>query len=162
VQKRIGKDGEVFEMYKFRTMRVGAEKEKKKYLELNEVDGPVFKIINDPRFTKIGKFLAHTGLDELPQLYNVLGGEMAIVGPRPLPVKEESQIAEKYRYIRRTVLPGIISNWVLDGYHGMNFENWMRQDMRYIENRSFAGDLVLLIRSVGLFIRLLAKETVRN
>ncbi|MBU1089063.1 sugar transferase [Patescibacteria group bacterium] len=158
VQKRMGKDGKVFKIYKFRTMRKGSEKEKKKYLKLNEVDWPVFKIRNDPRFTRIGKFLSHTGLDELPQLVNVLKGEMAIVGPRPLPVDEEKEIAGVYREARRSVLPGIISSWILSGYHLMSFDSWMKLDMEYVKKKSFVGDVVLLIRGVGLLVRLLWRE----
>jgi len=139
-------------------MRKGSEKEKKKYLKLNEVDWPVFKIRNDPRFTRIGKFLSHTGLDELPQLVNVLKGEMAIVGPRPLPVDEEKEIAGVYREARRSVLPGIISSWILSGYHLMSFDSWMKLDMEYVKKKSFVGDVVLLIRGVGLLVRLLWRE----
>jgi len=95
-QKRVGKDGKIFIMYKFRTMNVGSEEQQKKLQKLNEADGPAFKIHDDPRFTKIGKFLAHTALDELPQLINVIKGEMSFVGPRPLPVEEAKKVPKKY------------------------------------------------------------------
>ncbi len=91
-QKRIGLRGKPFLMYKFRTMDIGAETVKRRMVHLNEADGPVFKIRNDPRFTPIGRFLSHTGLDELPQLINVLKGEMALIGPRPLPVDEAKKL----------------------------------------------------------------------
>ncbi|MBU4265520.1 sugar transferase [Patescibacteria group bacterium] len=160
VQKRMGKDGKVFKIYKFRTMRKGSEKEKKKYLKLNEVDWPVFKIRNDPRFTRIGKFLSHTGLDELPQLLNVLKGEMAIVGPRPLPVDEEKEIAGVYREARRSVLPGIISSWILSGYHLMSFDNWMKQDLEHIRKKSFMNDMLLLFKALPLVLKLILKEII--
>lgn len=160
VQKRTGKNGKVFKMYKFRTMRKGSEKERKRYLNLNEADEPVFKIRNDPRFTKAGKFLSHTGLDELPQLLNVLKGEMAIVGPRPLPVDEEKKIDFKYKKARRSVLPGIISSWVLSGYHLMSFDNWMRLDLEYIRKKSFWNDVLLLFRVLPLIVRLILKEII--
>lgn len=147
-------------MYKFRTMRKGSEKERKRYLNLNEADEPVFKIRNDPRFTKAGKFLSHTGLDELPQLLNVLKGEMAIVGPRPLPVDEEKKIDFKYKKARRSVLPGIISSWVLSGYHLMSFDNWMRLDLEYIRKKSFWNDVLLLFRVLPLIVRLILKEII--
>jgi lipopolysaccharide/colanic/teichoic acid biosynthesis glycosyltransferase len=96
-QKRVGKNGKVFTFYKFRNMVKEAKNLKKKYFHLNEADGPVFKIRDDPRYTRVGKFLSHTGLDELPQLINILKGEMSLVGPRPLPVDEEKQIPKKWQ-----------------------------------------------------------------
>lgn len=103
IQERVGQDGKIFRMYKFRTMYPGAERDRKKYQRLNEADGPVFKIKDDPRFTKLGKCLAGTGLDELPQIINVFKGEMSLVGPRPLPIDEETKIPAKWRLKRRTV-----------------------------------------------------------
>jgi lipopolysaccharide/colanic/teichoic acid biosynthesis glycosyltransferase len=159
IQKRIGKAGKIFEMIKFRTMKKGSEGEQEKYRNLNEADGPVFKIRNDPRFTKMGIFLSHTGMDELPQLINVVKGEMAIVGPRPLPVKEEEKIDQKCKEIRRTVKPGLVSPWVVDGYHGMKFSDWMKSDQEYIKKKNFFYDVGLLSRSVGLVIRLILRES---
>ncbi len=100
-QKRVSKDGKIFTFYKFRNMVKNADKLKKKYLHLNEANGPVFKIRNDPRYAKVGKFLSHTGLDEFPQLFNILKGEMSLVGPRPLPVEEEKQIPPQWQKKRR-------------------------------------------------------------
>lgn len=141
-QKRLRKDKKVFEMYKFRTMVEGAEKLKKKYAHLNEVNGPVFKIRNDPRYTKIGKFLSHTGLDELPQLINVFKGEMALVGPRPLPVDEAKRVPKKYER-RFSVLPGMTSSWIIKGAHKLTFKEWMDLDLEYVKNKSFFYDLSL-------------------
>lgn len=135
----------------------GAEDQKGSYQELNEVDGPVFKINNDPRFTKIGGFLCHSGLDELLQLFNVVKGEMSLVGPRPFPVSEESKIEKKYK-VREMVKPGIVSPWVLNGYHKMGFSKWMESDVEYVNNKSLKGDLVILIRGIVMLMRLAGKE----
>lgn len=110
IQGRTGKNGKIFRMFKFRTISPGAERDQKKYRHLNEADGPVFKIRNDPRFTKFGKWLAWSGLDEPPQVINILKGEMALVGPRPLPPDEERKIPRKWRYKRRTIKPGPTSS----------------------------------------------------
>lgn len=157
-QKRTGKDGRIFEIIKFRTMRVGAEKEQKKLASFNEADGPVFKIHNDPRHTRVGRFLFHTGLDELPQLVNVLKGEMAIVGPRPLPVAEEIKIEKKYQSVRRRVKPGIVSPWIVNGYHSMKFENWMKSDVEYVGKKSVIYDGYLFGKSVVLAVHLIWRE----
>lgn len=154
-QKRVGRGGKSFVIYKFRTMYQGAEKDRKKLLSLNEADGPVFKIKNDPRFTKIGKTLSRTGLDELPQLFNILKGEMAFIGPRPLPSEEEGKITKQYRLTRRQVLPGIISPWIFIGYHDVSFDKWMKSDMEYVKNKSIVGDIGYLFKSVNLFAGLL-------
>lgn len=158
IQERIGKGGKIFRMVKFRTMRIGAEKEQKKWLYLNEADGPVFKIHNDPRHTMVGRFLFHTGLDELPQLINILKGEMAIVGPRPLPVKEEAKIGVKYQLIRRQVKPGLVSPWIVDGYHRMKFEDWMKSDADYVGKKNVIYDGCLLGKSAILVLRLIWGE----
>jgi len=111
-QKRIGKDGKAFVLFKFRTMVPGADKNQARLRTLNEATGAVFKMRNDPRYTNIGKFLSHTGLDELPQLYNILRGDMVFFGPRPLPVYEEKKLKPWMRE-REAVLPGIISPAIL-------------------------------------------------
>src|SRR3990167_8451898 len=123
-QKRLGKGRKPFLIYKVRTMVVGAENLQRKYQGLNEADTPVFKIYNDPRYTKLGKFLAHTGLDELPQLINVIRGEMKFVGPRPLPDYEAKKVPRKY-WGRFTVYPGITSLWIVKGSHNLSFKRWM-------------------------------------
>lgn len=160
VQKRVGKKGKIFNMYKFRTMYPGAENDQEKLKRQNEADGPVFKIYNDPRLTKVGKFLNHTGMDELPQLVNIIKGEMSIIGPRPLPVGERNKMIKKYRNNREKVLPGILSPWIFDGYHGMNFREWMKSDMRYIRQKSWKHDLKLIKRGVQMFFRMIKIELI--
>lgn len=152
-QNRVGRDGKVFRLYKFRTMRAGAEGEQKKLQKLNEADGPVFKIRDDPRFTKIGRWLARTGLDELPQVINVLKGEMALVGPRPLPVDEEKLIPGRWRQKRRRVKPGLTSSWVVQGGHNLSFSNWMELDMKDIDNKNFVYDFVILVKTLEIVIK---------
>src|SRR3989304_7203481 len=150
-QKRWGKGKKAFAMYKFRTMVVGAEERKRGLMADNEADGPVFKIYNDPRYTKFGKVLAHTGLDELPQIVNVLKGEMSLVGPRPLPVSEAKKVPKKYQ-LRFSVLPGITSSWIVRGSHKMSFNNWMKLDLRYIEDFSITEDINILLSTWKLMI----------
>jgi lipopolysaccharide/colanic/teichoic acid biosynthesis glycosyltransferase len=157
IQKRIGKKGQPFAMYKFRTMVVNAEQKQKSLNKYNEASGPVFKIRNDPRFTSIGKWLSHTGLDELPQLFNVLKGDMQLIGPRPLPVAEAAQL-KTWQKERETVKPGIISPWVLDGYHKKTFDEWMKSDIAYINRKSFFYDCQLFFSSVWFMLCLTYRE----
>jgi lipopolysaccharide/colanic/teichoic acid biosynthesis glycosyltransferase len=157
-QERVGLKGKKFWIYKFRTMRLGAEKERDGLLKQNEADGPVFKIRNDPRYTNIGRFLSHTGLDELPQMINIVKGEMALVGPRPLPVEEEKQIDKKYRKVRESVRPGIISLWIVSGYHGVKFREWMEMDCLYARKKSLWFDTRLVIGAGILGLRLMRNE----
>lgn len=158
-QKRVGKGGKEFSMIKFRTMAKEAHTMQKQYKYLNEADGPVFKIRNDPRFTGIGRFISHIGLDELPQLINVLRGKMALIGPRPLPVEEEKKL-KPWMKKREQILPGIISPWVLDGYHARSFDEWMRSDCEYVKTKSFQKDLILGIRAVGYMVKLIGRAIV--
>lgn len=150
VQKRVGKSGKVFRIFKFRTMKKGSERLQNKYLSLNEVTGPVFKIYNDPRLTRFGKVLRRTGLDELPQFVNVIRGEMSIVGPRPLPVNEASKLTKTQR-LRELIKPGVTSSWVVGGAHRLSFEKWMELDREYIRTAKFATDLSI-IRKTALMI----------
>jgi len=156
-QQRVGKNGKPFILYKFRTMSINAEKKQYMYNRLNEANGPVFKIHNDPRFTRVGKFLAHTGLDELPQLINVLRGEMALIGPRPLPVDEEKKL-KIWQRARESVKPGIISPWILEGYHTQTFDAWMKSDLAYIKKKTFAYDLRLAVQTIVLLLQFFFKE----
>ena len=158
-QKRIGYKGKPFMMVKFRTMIRGAEHLQRAYKRKNEADGPVFKIHDDPRFTPIGRFLSHIGLDELPQLWNVLVGDMALFGPRPLPVSEAKRLLSWQRK-RQHIKPGIISPWVLDGYHVRTFSDWMRSDCRYVQDKNFRYDARLFFRSLLFMVKLLCKEMV--
>jgi lipopolysaccharide/colanic/teichoic acid biosynthesis glycosyltransferase len=151
-QKRMGKNGKPFILYKIRTMVVGAEKLKKKYLHLNERDGPVFKIRNDPRLTKVGKILARTAVDESPQLVNVIKGEMAIVGPRPLPWEEAKRVSKKYQE-RFSVLPGITSSWIVKGSHKLIFKEWMELDLDYVNNHTVFQDLSIIIATAMLMLK---------
>lgn len=154
-QKRAGINKKPFTIYKIRTMNKNAEKDKSKYLKLNEADGPVFKIKNDPRYTKIGKFLAKYGLDEIPQLINVLKGEMAIVGPRPLPLSEADKIPAKYN-LRFSILPGMTSTWVIAGNHKLKFKKWMEMDIKYTQKRSTLLDIkVIYITIYQQIVRIL-------
>ena len=156
-QKRVGKNGKIFTMYKFRTMVRGAQAQQKNLKKLNEANGPVFKLYNDPRYTRFGKFLAHTGLDELPQLYNILAGDMALLGPRPLPRAEEQKLAP-WQKAREQIKPGIISPWILEGYHRTTFDAWMRSDIAYTKNKNFLYDLRLFVRMTGYMGSLLVHE----
>ena len=156
-QKRAGKDNKPFWIYKIRTMVVDAEKQKQNILNLNEVDGPVFKIYDDPRYTKIGRFLSHTGLDELPQLINIIKGEMDFVGPRPLPIDEAKLIPQKYQK-RTNILPGITSPWVLQGAHKLKFKEWMESDLVYMKNKSICYDFVVLGKSFLLVLTFIYKK----
>lgn len=155
-QKRIGQNGKVFTLYKFRTMVKGADQLKKKYLYLNEANGPVFKIKNDPRFINgLGKFLARSGLDELLNIFNVLQGKISWVGPRPLPVYEAKKIDPKIRKIRESVLPGITSSWVISGAHNLSFKQWMKLDREYIRKISLTQDLKIVLKTLNLSLNLI-------
>lgn len=133
-------------------MIVGAARMQKKYQKLNEAHKPLFKIRDDPRFIRTGKFLSRAGLDELPQLINVLKGEMSLVGPRPLPVDEEKRIKVKFRETRKSVLPGITSPWVIDGAHSLSHKDWVKNDTEYIKTISFEGDVEILMRTTRMVV----------
>jgi lipopolysaccharide/colanic/teichoic acid biosynthesis glycosyltransferase len=156
-QQRVGKNGKIFTIYKFRTMVVGAEKMKRTLRLPNESSGPTFKIKNDPRFTVVGRFLSHTGLDELPQLVNVMRGDMAFIGPRPLPLAEEKKL-KPWMKQRETILPGIISPAILTGRYHENFMAWMKSDVSYAKTKNWTTDLPLIIRSILFLFRLVFRE----
>jgi lipopolysaccharide/colanic/teichoic acid biosynthesis glycosyltransferase len=134
-----------------------ADKLQSVYKNKNEVDGPAFKIWDDPRFTKIGKFLSHTGLDELPQLINILKGDMNFIGPRPLPIYEYKKIDLKYKK-RSLVKPGILSPWVINGYHKNTFSDWMNSDLNYVKEKSWSYDFKILQKGICLIFILFIKE----
>ncbi len=146
-QKRTGKNRKTFTIFKIRTMIVGAEDLQKKYKKYNEADGPVFKINNDPRFTKVGRYLSRAGLDELPQLINILKGEMSFVGPRPLPFNEAKKLFSRYGK-RFTVLPGLTSSWVISGAHDLTFKKWMQLDLKDVRNHSLKDKLVIIFKTL--------------
>jgi exopolysaccharide biosynthesis polyprenyl glycosylphosphotransferase len=145
-QKRIGKDGKEFNMYKFRSMVINAEELKKKLIDKNEVSGPMFKMKDDPRITKIGKFIRKTSIDELPQLINVLKGEMSLVGPRPSLPKEVAEF-EPWMMRRLEVKPGLTCYWQVSGRSSIGFEEWMRLDVKYIEEKSMWVDIKLIFKT---------------
>ena len=146
-QKRVGKNGELFDMYKFRSMVVNAEELKEKLAHQNEMSGPMFKMKDDPRVTKVGKFIRKTSLDELPQLWNVLKGDMSLVGPRPSLPKEVKQF-EKWMYKRLTVKPGLTCYWQVSGRNNIDFEDWMKLDISYVEDRNLWIDIKLIFKTV--------------
>lgn len=146
LQEREGLGGRRFRIYKLRTMRHDAESRKDRLRRRSEQDGPAFKMTNDPRVTPVGRLLRKTSLDELPQLWNVLRGEMSLVGPRPLPVKESLGCAPWQRR-RLQVTPGITCIWQVTGRNIVRFDDWVRMDLRYIRNRGLAKDLSLLLRT---------------
>lgn len=152
LQLRMGKNKKPFWIYKIRTMIEQSERLKSKFEGLNEVDGPVFKIRNDPRYTRIGRFLSHSALDELPQLINIIKGEMAFVGPRPLPKNEANLVPKKYRE-RFSVLPGMTSSWIVQGAHMLTFRKWMELDCEYSRDNSPYQDIIILLRTISIVMR---------
>lgn len=152
-QERVGLNKRPFRMYKFRTMVVGAEKLQAQLESLNEAQGPVFKIKNDPRITRIGKILRKTSIDELPQLLNVLKGEMSLVGPRPLPVRDYNGFNQDWQRRRFSVRPGITCLWQVSGRSGISFDQWMNLDMEYIDNWSIWLDMKILAKTVPAVVK---------
>ena len=141
LQKRCGRNGKVFNMYKFRTMVEDAESLKKRLT--NEMDGPMFKVRNDPRITGVGRILRRCSLDELPQVLNVLKGEMSLVGPRPL-ADEEMEGDECWRRIRLSVKPGMTGLWQIMGRTSGKFDDWVSYDIEYVQKMSLCMDLKIL------------------
>ena len=148
IQKRVGFHKRLFPLYKFRTMVADAEEKLADLQDMNEVTGPVFKIKDDPRITPIGRFLRKTSLDELPQLFNVLKGDMSLVGPRPLPVRDYNGFDEDWHRRRFSVRPGITCLWQVNGRSDTAFDRWMELDMIYIDNWSLWLDLKILARTI--------------
>jgi exopolysaccharide biosynthesis polyprenyl glycosylphosphotransferase len=146
-QQRVGLNGRKFTLYKFRTMVENAEQLQKTLLDKNEMDGPVFKIKEDPRITGLGKILRKTSLDELPQLFNVLSGDMSLVGPRP-PLPEEVSQYELYHRKRLCVKPGLTCLWQVNGRNEINFDKWMKLDLEYIDNWSLLLDFKILLKTI--------------
>jgi exopolysaccharide biosynthesis polyprenyl glycosylphosphotransferase len=148
VQLRVGRDGRRFRFYKFRSMYIDAEQRLAEFQLENEVEGPVFKMRNDPRVSRVGSFIRRTSLDELPQLINVLKGDMSLVGPRP-PLPNE---VAKYRpsdMVRLSVKPGLTCLWQINGRSNVTFDQWMEYDREYVRHMSFWLDLSILVRTVG-------------
>jgi lipopolysaccharide/colanic/teichoic acid biosynthesis glycosyltransferase len=150
-QQREGFGGRRFQMLKFRTMRPDAERQQATLRLYSEQDGPAFKMSRDPRTTWIGRWLRRLSLDELPQLWNVLRGEMSLVGPRPLPTQESLQ-CEPWQRLRLAVTPGLTCIWQVRGRNTVPFDDWMRMDLQYVRQSSFAYDLYLLLQTVPAIV----------
>lgn len=148
-QQRCGKDNKLFPMYKFRSMVSNAEELLEELMEHNEMDGPVFKIKEDPRITRVGKFIRKTSIDELPQLFNILRGDMSIVGPRPAIPHEVAEYSH-YHKQRLLVKPGLTCIWQVSGRNSIGFDEWMEMDLEYIEKRDLWMDIKLIFKTVGV------------
>ncbi|BFH65023.1 sugar transferase [Paenibacillus azoreducens] len=146
-QIRIGKNGKPFKMYKFRSMVSNAEAMLGNLMDQNEISGAMFKMKNDPRITRVGRFIRKTSLDELPQLFNVLKGDMSLVGPRP-PLPREVNSYTSYDMMRLLVVPGCTGLWQISGRNHVGFEEMVELDLEYIRNQSFTNDIVILCKTV--------------
>jgi lipopolysaccharide/colanic/teichoic acid biosynthesis glycosyltransferase len=152
-QQRSGLNGRPFVMYKFRTMVTNAEQLKQELAAMNEMSGPVFKVSKDPRITRFGRFLRKFSLDEIPQLYNVLRGEMSLVGPRPLPVDEVKRFNDLAHRRRLSVKPGLTCLWQVSGRNNVkDFKDWVRLDLEYIDHWSLWLDLKILFWTVPVVL----------
>lgn len=151
-QDRCGRDGKLFRMYKFRTMYKNADAQLDALLEQNEMDGPVFKIKDDPRITRVGRILRKTSIDELPQLFNILTGSMSIVGPRPALPREVAEY-NQYQLQRLFVQPGLTCYWQIQpDRNALSFDEWMDLDIQYIRERSFLVDWKIILKTIpGVF-----------
>lgn len=148
-QERNGKYPKTFKMYKFRSMVHNAEELLKDLMDRNEQTGPVFKINDDPRITKVGKFIRKTSIDELPQLFNVLKGDMSLVGPRPAIPREVEQY-NSYQMQRLAVKPGLTCIWQVSGRNNIGFDEWVEMDIEYIKTRNLWLDIKLIFKTVGV------------
>ncbi len=148
VQERVGYNKRLFRLYKFRTMVHNADKLQSQLEHMNEMDGPVFKIKNDPRITKVGRFMRRFSIDELPQLINVIKGDMSLIGPRPLPLRDFSRFEESWQLRRCSVLPGLTCLWQINGRNNISFEEWMKMDMEYIDKWSIKEDFKILLKTI--------------
>lgn len=147
-QVRVGKDGRTFKFYKFRSMVPNAEKKLEELLHKNEMEGPVFKMKDDPRITRVGRFIRRSSIDELPQLFNVLKGDMSLVGPRPPLMREVSQYNDE-QMMRVSIKPGITCYWQIQPKrNSLSFDEWFELDMKYIKERSFFTDVKILFKTV--------------
>lgn len=150
-QIRTGKDGRLFKIYKFRSMYEDAEKRRRELDELNEMDGPMFKMMEDPRVTKVGRFIRKYSIDELPQLINIIKGDMSIVGPRPLIVAETKQFND-YENMRHLVRPGLTCFWQISGRSDTSFSELIRLDLLYLKKMGFWSDIKIIIRTIGVVL----------
>jgi exopolysaccharide biosynthesis polyprenyl glycosylphosphotransferase len=152
-QERVGYNKRRFKLLKFRTMIVEAEKQQHVLEHLNEAAGPVFKIKKDPRITRVGAFLRRFSIDELPQLVNVLKGDMSLVGPRPLPVRDVERIDVSSHKRRFSIKPGITCLWQVNGRSNIGFDDWVRLDLEYIDKWSLALDVIILLKTVPAVLK---------
>lgn len=149
VQERIGKNGRKFKFYKFRSMIPNADKMLDQLLEKNEMKGPAFKMKDDPRITRFGRFIRKASIDELPQLWNVLKGDMSLVGPRP-PLPREVALYTEHQYQRLSVTPGLTCYWQIQPKrNSLSFDEWLSLDLKYISERNFWTDIVILVKTIG-------------
>ncbi|MDU6365072.1 MAG: sugar transferase [Clostridium sp.] len=148
-QSRIGLNGKEFKMYKFRSMVQNAEELKEKLAKQNEMSGPMFKMKNDPRVTKVGKFIRKTSIDELPQLLNILKGDMTLVGPRPSLPREVEKF-ESWMLKRLEVKPGLTCYWQVSGRNNIDFYEWMKLDLKYVNDMGFWLDIKLIFKTVAV------------
>ena len=154
VQTRVGLNGKKFRFYKFRTMHPNADKLLESLLAKNEMTGPVFKIKNDPRITRVGKILRKTSLDEMPQLWNVLKGDMSMVGPRPALPRETEQY-DAHAWERTSVVPGLTCYWQIQPKrNSLSFEKWLELDLKYIEERSFLVDWKIMFGTISAVLHM--------
>ncbi|AJD32670.1 exopolysaccharide biosynthesis polyprenyl glycosylphosphotransferase [Clostridium sporogenes] len=151
IQERVGKNGEYFNMYKFRSMVIDAEEKLYQLKDKNEMSGPMFKMKNDPRVTRVGSFIRRTSIDELPQLFNVLKGEMSLVGPRPNLPREVIKFTD-YQKDKLLAQPGITCYWQVMGRNNIDFEQWIELDVKYVRERSTWVDIKLIFKTVGLLL----------
>lgn len=149
VQERCGKSNKLFKMYKFRSMISNAEELLEELICENEMDGPVFKIKEDPRITRVGRFIRKTSIDELPQLFNILMGDMSIVGPRPAIPHEVAEYND-YQKQRLLVKPGLTCIWQVSGRNSIGFDEWVDMDLEYIGKRNLWMDIKLIFKTVGV------------
>lgn len=152
-QKRVGLNKRRFQLLKFRTMIVGADQQQHGMEEFNEAQGPVFKIRDDPRVTRLGKLLRRYSIDELPQLFNVLNGDMSLVGPRPLPVRDVERINVQWHKRRFSVKPGITCLWQINGRSDVSFDHWVEMDLEYIDKWCLGLDIKILLKTIPVVLR---------
>ncbi len=151
-QERVGKNGKIFRMYKFRSMCINAEEQLVSLLQHNEVEGAMFKMKEDPRVTKIGKFIRKTSIDELPQLWNVLKGDMSLVGPRPPLIREVNEYSD-YEKQRLLVKPGCTGLWQVSGRNHVGFEEMVRLDIKYIRTIGLINDMKIIFKTIIVMIK---------
>ncbi|HAX84097.1 MAG TPA: multidrug MFS transporter [Ruminococcaceae bacterium] len=154
IQYRVGKNGRVFKFYKLRSMVPEADQMLDSLLDQNEMEGPAFKISNDPRITRVGRVIRRTCIDELPQLWNILKGDMSFVGPRP-PLPREVEQYNDFQRNRLSVVPGLTCYWQIQpNRNSLTFDKWLELDLKYIEERNVKNDLMIIFKTVGAVLNM--------